>query len=188
MQLQHVVFTDKELLNSSGLSENESLDVIDIKDSNSSSDKSPGIKTDIDSCVYIMFTSGTTGRPKGIAVSHRNVIKLVYDTGEISVKPDDRVLQWSNYSFDGSTYDIYSSLLKGASLYLIKENWASDADELSRVITEQNITVCFMTTALFNTLIDVQPHALKGLRKLLFGGEMVSLSPCQQGIVSFRRR
>ena len=177
--IKHIVTTDKELLTDRGLEKN---DCIDIKDSLSASVKSPGIKTDIDSCVYVMFTSGTTGRPKGIAVSNRNVIKLVYDRGSISINEDDRVLQWSNYSFDGSTYDIYSSLLKGASLYLIKDSWSSDADELSRVMEEENITVCFMTTALFNTLVDIHIDSLKGLRKLLFGGEMVSLSHVRRAL------
>jgi amino acid adenylation domain-containing protein len=171
--IKYIVTTDNELTGSRGL---EIFDCIDIKDSNSSSTLSPKIETDIDSCIYVMFTSGTTGRPKGIAVSHRNVIKLVYDKGEIAVKESDRVLQWSNYSFDGSTYDIYSSLLTGASLYMIRDDWASNADELTRTIEEKKITVCFITTALFNAFVDVQLNALKGLRKILFGGEMVSLS------------
>ncbi|MEJ7675842.1 MAG: AMP-binding protein [Chitinophagaceae bacterium] len=99
--------------------------------------------------VYIMYTSGTTGRPEGITVSNRNIIKLVYEPNEITVKSEDRMLQWSNYAFDGSVYEIYSSLLMGASLYLIKDNWAADVYELSRVIKEQKITICFITTALY---------------------------------------
>jgi amino acid adenylation domain-containing protein len=168
-----IVNTDSDLLKACGLERYES---IHIKDALSASEENPRVKGDIDSCVYIMYTSGTTGRPKGIQVNNRNITKLVYDTGAIAVMPDDRVLQWSNYSFDGSTYDIYSSLLKGAALYLIKDEWASDVDALSRVIDAQKITVCFMTTALFNSFIDVNAGVLKGLRKILFGGEKVSLS------------
>jgi amino acid adenylation domain-containing protein len=178
-RVTHIVCTNSELLPSRDL---EQYQCIDIKESLSSSAQLPGVDAKVESCVYIMFTSGTTGRPKGIAVNHRNIIKLVYDAGSISVNREDRVLQWSNYSFDGSTYDIYCSLLKGACLHLIKDNWASDVNELSRVIKERNITVCFMTTALFNAIIEIQPNALKGLRKILFGGEMVSVSHVRKAL------
>jgi amino acid adenylation domain-containing protein len=174
-----IVTTDSELLKASGLAGYES---IHIKDALSASEKNPGVKLDVDTCVYIMYTSGTTGRPKGIQVNNRNITKLVYDTGAIAVMPEDRVLQWSNYSFDGSTYDIYSSLLKGATLQLIRDEWASDVDALSRVIDEQKITVCFMTTALFNSFIDVNAGALEGLRKILFGGEKVSISHASRAL------
>lgn len=171
--ITHIVYTDDELLNLFELGEYE---FINFNEAVVSSTQSPDVHIGIDSPVYIMYTSGTTGHPRGIRVSNENIIKLVYEPGEISVKPEDRMLQWSNYAFDGSVYEIYSSLLKGASLHLIQNQWASDIDELSRVIKEQKITVCFITTALFNTFIDIDPVVLKGLRKILFGGEMVSLS------------
>jgi amino acid adenylation domain-containing protein len=177
--IRQIVYTSHELLQSIGL---DSFDCIHVNDSIAASSQSPNISMPADSCAYIMFTSGTTGRPKGIAVSQRNIIKLVYDAGPISVKPTDRILQWSNYSFDGSTYDIYSSLLKGAAICMIKDNQAADVDALSKCILEQNITVCFITTALFNTFIDVHPEALKGLRKILFGGEMVSVSHVKKAL------
>ncbi|MEO7768443.1 MAG: amino acid adenylation domain-containing protein, partial [Ferruginibacter sp.] len=169
--IAHVVYTSHELLQSKALN---GLSQIHINDAADSSTASPAVEIPANAFLYVMFTSGTTGRPKGIGVNHQNVVKLVYDKGPISVLPSDRVLQWSNYSFDGSTYDIYSSLLKGATLCLISDNWAADADQLSRVMNEQQITVCFITTALFNTFIDVHPDSLKGIRKILFGGEMVS--------------
>ncbi len=125
---------------------------------------------------YIMYTSGSTGSPKGIKVSQKNIIKLVYEKGEIAINENDSVIQWSNYAFDGSTYEIFNTLLVGARLYLIEELTAQDADNLLKFIKSNNVSVCFVTTALFNTLVDVRCEWLVGLRKLLFGGELVSES------------
>ena len=177
--IKYIVYTDMELVKSYEFS---NCECIDFSKSSECQTKVRRVKVSIDSPVYIMYTSGTTGRPKGITVSNGNVIKLVYEPGDIAVKPGDRMLQWSNYAFDGCVYEIYCSLLKGAGLYLVKDEWASDVYELGRVINEQEISVCFITTALFNTFIDVDPDMLKGLRKILFGGEMVSLSHVRKAI------
>ncbi|MCW3106371.1 MAG: Nonribosomal peptide synthetase, partial [Segetibacter sp.] len=171
--INYIVYTNNELLQSSGLAQFKN---IAVNESLSGTVKSTGIRTGMDSRVYVMYTSGTTGWPKGIAISNRNIVKLVYESTEIAVKSGDQMLQWSNYSFDGSVYEIYCSLLSGAKLYLIKDEWASDVFELARVISEQKITVCFITTALFNTFIDINPASLQNLRIILFGGEKVSLS------------
>jgi amino acid adenylation domain-containing protein/non-ribosomal peptide synthase protein (TIGR01720 family)/FkbM family methyltransferase len=118
-----------------------------------------------------MYTSGTTGLPKGIAISHQNIVSLVHDSDSVTFRASDRVLQWSNYAFDGSTFEIYNTLLKGAALYLISEETASDVYGLSQAIMEHRITVCFLTTALFNAFVDNVPEGLAGLRRVLFGGE-----------------
>ncbi|MEM9819585.1 MAG: amino acid adenylation domain-containing protein, partial [Bacteroidota bacterium] len=123
---------------------------------------------------YVMYTSGTTGKPKGIVVNQVNVIKLSKEAKEIAVFESDRVLQWSNYAFDGSVYEIFSSLLNGASLHMIANQDAADPNRLAKVLREQDISILFITTALFNAFVDVELAALKGLRKILFGGELVS--------------
>jgi amino acid adenylation domain-containing protein/non-ribosomal peptide synthase protein (TIGR01720 family) len=174
-----VLCTDSGLAHNAGL---QPVQCLSIGESVQEATTSLQIPSNAEDGVYIMYTSGTTGNPKGILVNHRNIVKLVYDAGVIRVQPADRVLQWSNYAFDGSTYEIYSALLQGAGVCLIPENAASDVDALSEIIEQQNVTIVFITTALFNSFIDHRLSSLKGVRKLLFGGEMCSPKHVQQGL------
>ncbi|WP_158287213.1 non-ribosomal peptide synthetase [Mesobacillus foraminis] len=135
----------------------------------------PGKSSGPEDLAYVVYTSGSTGMPKGNLTTHRNVIRTIINNGYLEVEETDRFLQLSNYAFDGSTFDIYAALLHGACLVLVPKDTVTDAVRLSRLIQEEQVTVSFMTTALFNTLVDVDLESLKGLRKLLFGGEMVSV-------------
>lgn len=124
---------------------------------------------------YIMYTSGSTGKPKGIITSHYSVVRVVKDTNYIDISSDDRLLQLSNYAFDGSVFDIFGALLNGAGLVLAPKDTLRDIAEISRLIQDKGISVFFVTTALFNALAEVNIECLKGVRKVLFGGERVSL-------------
>jgi amino acid adenylation domain-containing protein len=129
-----------------------------------------------DNLSYIIYTSGSTGKPKGILTMHRNVIPVVRSTNYIDIQPDDRLLQLSNYAFDGSVFDIYGALLNGASLVLVRKQDLLDVEYLAHIIKQQSISVFFLTTALFNTLVDLHLTGLSDVRKILFGGERISVS------------
>ncbi|HLP58561.1 MAG TPA: amino acid adenylation domain-containing protein, partial [Candidatus Deferrimicrobium sp.] len=124
---------------------------------------------------YIIYTSGSTGKPKGVLTQHFNVLRVVKNTNYIEIVPRDRLLQLSNYAFDGSVFDIYGALLNGAALLLIGNETVSAVDRLAETIRRQQITVFFVTTALFNVLVDFEMASLKNVRKILFGGERVSV-------------
>ncbi|MGN7414456.1 amino acid adenylation domain-containing protein [Paenibacillus sp. SAF-068] len=124
-----------------------------------------------DHAAYVMYTSGSTGKPKGVVTTHRNIMKNSIQNGFIDMMPTDRVLQLSNYAFDGSTYDIFGALLNGSALILIPREDMLHITELARTLDEQRITTVFMTTALFNTLVDYDMSCLKHMRRLFFGGE-----------------
>jgi amino acid adenylation domain-containing protein len=124
---------------------------------------------------YIIYTSGTSGRPKGTLTSHRNVIRVVKSTNYIELTGEDRLLQLSNFAFDGSVFDIYGALLNGASLLMMRRETVLAVDKLSDLIRRERITVFFVTTALFNALIDFDIDCFETVRTVLFGGEKVSL-------------
>lgn len=123
---------------------------------------------------YIMYTSGSTGTPKGALISHRNVSRVVINTNYIEINRDDRLLQLSNYAFDGSVFDIYGALLNGASLVMLSKEEAIEVPRLLEIIKTRKVTIFFVTTALFNMLVDWDVKALHGVRKILSGGELVS--------------
>jgi tyrocidine synthetase-3 len=158
------------------------LEFIDIETILASAfDPSPSSLTSNSTCqvnpgnlAYVIYTSGTTGKPKGILTTHANVIRVVKNTNFIEITGSDRVLQLSNYAFDGSVFDIYGALLNGSVLVLVEREKVLAVEQLAALIKQQQITVFFVTTALFNTLIDMQLYCFASIRKVLFGGERVS--------------
>jgi amino acid adenylation domain-containing protein len=130
--------------------------------------------TRAENLAYVIYTSGSTGKPKGTLTTHRNVMGVVKNSNYIEITSEDKLLQLSNYAFDGSIFDIWGALVNGAGLVLVEPETLLDIKNLGEAITKHGVTVMFMTTALFNTLVDVAPGCLKPLRKVLFGGERVS--------------
>ncbi|MBC9909360.1 non-ribosomal peptide synthase/polyketide synthase [Chitinophaga varians] len=175
-----LLYTSKELFHTSGMSAFTAG--LDISAARKSAITPPGIRTGGDACVNVMYTSGTTGRPKGIAITNKNLINLAFDRGATSVLPTDRLLQCSNYAFDGSTFDIYSALLNGACLCMVEDDAAIDVFELSRIIAAEKITIALFPTALFHNFVDNQVLGLKPMRKILFGGEKASLPHLEKAL------
>ena len=175
-----LLYTSKELFIASGME--QFTPGLDIAAARKSALTPPGIRTGSDACINVMYTSGTTGTPKGIAITNKNIINLAFDRGATAVLPEDRLLQCSNYAFDGTTFDIYSALLNGACLCMVDDDAAIDVFELSRIIAAEKITIALFPTALFHNFIDNQVSGLKPMRKILFGGEKASLPHLEKAL------
>jgi amino acid adenylation domain-containing protein len=128
-----------------------------------------------DDLAYIIHTSGSTGKPKGVMVEHRSVVRLVQNTNYIQISDTDNVFALSNFAFDGSVFDVFGALCNGATMVLATKEMSLDMVNFSEVLRKNNITVFFVTTALFNSLVDNLLEDLSGVRKILFGGEIVSV-------------
>ncbi|MEH2027051.1 non-ribosomal peptide synthase/polyketide synthase [Nostoc sp.] len=122
---------------------------------------------------YVIYTSGSTGTPKGVAVTHQAVNRLVLNTNYIQLTPDDRVAQAANIAFDAATFEIWGALLHGAKLVIIRKSVLLIPKEFAANMRYHEVSVLFLTTALFNQLASFVPQAFGGLRYLLFGGEAV---------------
>lgn len=124
---------------------------------------------------YIMYTSGTTGQPKGIMTTHSNIARVVKNTNYLTISETDTLLSLSNSVFDGFTFDVYGALLNGAKLVLPKKETILDMGELTGLIKRESISVMFVPTALFNLLVDEETDWMRSVRKVLFGGERASV-------------
>jgi len=137
------------------------------------SDHNPERRTLANSLAYVMYTSGSTGQPRGVCIEHRAIVGLVKNTNYVQLEPADRIAQASNCSFDASTFEIWGALLNGARIVGVSKDVVLTPQALAETIRGQGITTLFLTTALFNQMAREAPGAFSPLRQLLFGGEAV---------------
>ena len=128
---------------------------------------------------YVMYTSGSTGVPKGVMVEHRSIARLVFGQSYASFGPDRVVLQLAPVAFDASTFEIWGALLHGGTLVIAPEG-LMDLTEMGELIADQQVTTLWLTAGLFNEIVDSRPETLRGVQEILTGGEVLSLRHVQR--------
>jgi amino acid adenylation domain-containing protein len=126
-----------------------------------------------DDLAYVLYTSGSTGTAKGVAVEHRAVVRLVRATDYVSIGPADRVAHASHPSFDATTFEVWGALLNGAAVVVLDQDTTLEPPRLARELSARSVSVLFLTTALFNAVADEVPDAFRTVRTVMFGGEAV---------------
>lgn len=123
---------------------------------------------------YVIFTSGTTGRPKGIVIEHRSVINLIHNTEFVKMGTETVLLQASSLAFDSSVFDIFGTLLHGGKLCMADAEMLADAEGFRKALKDFRCNTVLVTTALFNQLVSLDPTVFDGLSYLMIGGEAAS--------------
>ncbi|WP_461112653.1 amino acid adenylation domain-containing protein, partial [Streptomyces chlorus] len=120
---------------------------------------------------YVMYTSGSSGTPKGVAVTHRDVLALAHDPRWEAGQ--DRVLAHSPMAFDASTYEIWIPLLSGGQVVFAPPGDV-DVAVLAHVVDRHAVTGLWLTAGLFRVVAEEQPTALAGVQRVWTGGDVVS--------------
>lgn len=123
---------------------------------------------------YVMYTSGTTGEPKGVEVTHRGIIRLTRNTNYVTFNESARTLLASSLAFDASTFELWGMLLNGGTVYIEDKERLLDSSSLSELLTCNKITHMWFTAAWFNQLVDINVEIFSHLNYLLVGGDTLS--------------
>jgi amino acid adenylation domain-containing protein len=122
---------------------------------------------------YISYTSGSTGEPKGVAVPHRGVVRLVHQPDWMTIRADDVFLQLAPVSFDASTLEIWAPLAHGAELVVYPAG-PVDTGQLATTIASQRISVLWLTAGLFHQMVAEHLDAFSGVRHVIAGGDVLA--------------
>ncbi|HUH91445.1 MAG TPA: amino acid adenylation domain-containing protein, partial [Lysobacter sp.] len=130
---------------------------------------------DGESLAYVMYTSGSTGQPKGVEIRHRSILRLVCGVDYIELGLQTRFLHAAPLGFDASTLEIWGALLNGGCVVVHGEATPTGTG-LATCIAGHDVTTAWLTAALFNAVVDEDPRQLAGLRELFTGGEALSVA------------
>lgn len=143
-------------------------------------------------CAYVLYTSGSTGGPKGVRISHRSALAFVrWAAGELGARPDDRFANHAPFHFDLSILDLYGAFAAGAGVILIPDMAAYAPTQMVRILLQHRVTIWYsVPSALIlmmerGGLLDVDGL---GLRAILFAGEVFPVAPLRRLVARFAPR
>ncbi len=132
------------------------------------------IKSDIPSnhLAYVIYTSGSTGKPKGVMIEHSGVVNLVYWHNQVyHVTQKSRATTMAGTGFDAFGWEVWPYLLAGASVYIVDDETRLSPEALLNLFNSNEITHCFMPTALVSEFVNTSSGKVESLQYLLTGGD-----------------
>lgn len=131
--------------------------------------------------LYIIFTSGSTGNPKGVTISHKNMINLISfeKNGTTLLQDAHKVLQFATMSFDVSYQEIFSALLNGLTLVLIEDDVRKNISSLSEYIDSHSVDTLFIPPAYLKLLADDNKSIesiIKNIKNIITAGEKLVIT------------
>lgn len=147
--------------------------VIFAQDSADQLDSNPDLICQNTQLAYIMYTSGSTGEPKGVMIEHEGVLRLVHDQWFMPTGPHVNYLCVSSFGFDASTIEVYASLLHGAKLVISAQRVPEPA-VVAQLIRDEDIRAAWIAFGFFGSLFEADPSLFEPVQVVMTGGEPVS--------------
>ena len=122
---------------------------------------------------YVMYTSGSTGSPKGVMAPHRAIGRLVLNCGYADFNAGDRVAFAANPGFDAATMEVWAPLLNGGCLVVIDHDCLLEPTTFAQALKLHAVSILWMTAGLLNQYASASPEAFGGLRYLIAGGDVL---------------
>ncbi|MCM6778272.1 non-ribosomal peptide synthetase [Nocardia sp. CDC159] len=130
---------------------------------------------------FILFTSGSTGVPKGVVIAHRGIARVARHLTGFTPGPQDRFLQLAQPAFAASTTDIWTCLLRGGRLTVAPQE-VPPLGELAQLIARERITVLNLSVGLFNLLVEHHPDSLANVRTVIVSGDFPSAAHLERAL------
>ncbi|GID33103.1 non-ribosomal peptide synthetase [Paractinoplanes brasiliensis] len=140
----------------------------DVEPAASLPDTDPAVAISPRCLAYVMFTSGSSGQPKGVAITHLDIAAMAGDRYWDDVS--QRVAMQSPHAWDGSVLEMWVPLIRGGCV-VVAPPGDVDVDVMARLIRENDVTSMFMTTGLFRVIAEEQPEAFAMVRQVAAGGD-----------------
>ncbi|WP_456786198.1 amino acid adenylation domain-containing protein [Cellulomonas sp. P5_C5] len=134
----------------------------------------PDVLADAGAAAYLMYTSGTTGEPKGVLIPHRGVVRLVVGSSYVELGAGTVMAHIGATGFDASVFEMWGALVNGGTLVVLDRATVIDAVELRAALAEHGITSGLVTSALFAHLADEDPTLFAPMTDLVVGGDVLS--------------
>ncbi|APO47193.1 hypothetical protein BS614_26175 [Paenibacillus xylanexedens] len=126
---------------------------------------------------YMIFTSGTTGQPKGVMVEHKNVIQLLLANGKFNFGPMEVWSCCHSFCFDFSVWEMYGALLYGGKLIIVSKMTARNPRDLLNLLRREKVTILNQTPTSFNMISEEEMERQDTglyLHTIIFGGEKLN--------------
>ena len=140
------------------------------------------LPVDPESSAYVMFTSGSTGEPKGVIIPHRAIVRLVVESDFMRFDENLVFLHHSALSFDASTLEIWGPLLNGGTVVVFDPESHPTPEVLQQCVETCGVNALWLTSSLYNSFISEAPDSLRSIRQLLIGGEALSVTHVRLGL------